>query len=141
MSLTNGRLYDLAAEKLGIGNYDDVADERVPWEYRRNQIGMLSRGMKARRLHADDVEFTIGWCAQRRLLVPHVNTLLRHVDEALRWQRSQSKGDDLEAQIAEAIGTERAWDDTSLWIGKLARAKGPGRQNVLDEWREYRRGR
>lgn len=138
MSLTNGQLYNLAAEKLGIGNYDDVADERPPWEYKRNQIGMLSRGMKARRLHPDDVEFTIRWCAERHLLVPHVNTLLRHVEEALRWQRSQFRGDQLEAEMADAIASERSLDPDGRWLGRLVRAKGDARRELLAEWRQAR---
>lgn len=138
MSLSNGQLYDLAAERLGVGNYDPGTAELPYWKYRMNQIGMLARAMNGRKTHPDDLEYTINWCADRHLLVSHVRGLVQHVDDALRWRNSQAAKDDLEGAIAEAIARERSLEDGSPWLTKLIRAKGPGRQVVLEEWRAAR---
>jgi hypothetical protein len=68
--------------------------------------------------------------------------LLHRIPEALALAYIPPAVSDLEAAITNAIAWEKTRDDDQSlrWIHRLVRASGPGRRDVMNDWKQAGRG-
>jgi hypothetical protein len=87
------------------------------------------------------------YCRRERIQVTSPAAVLWHVEEALKQANTVEVvapvRSDLTQQIAEAVKWEHYRDDedSSGWLMRLQRAQGGGREAVLEDWSEARRGK
>lgn len=131
-------LWDFLVLKFGLGDWD----ESIPYyKYRMNEIAKLKRVMAKRGTTVQQLVLCARYCEQHRVPIKHMFKLFDYYQPARREQREQLVTA-LARAIEQAISQEREHprDDSDYWIGRLVRAQGDARQEVLAEWRETRIG-
>lgn len=107
------------------------------------EVYKLKRAMAAHaRASVETLALALEYSRRRRLSLTSPIALLYRIDDALKLANSPSGVTELEAAITAAIGWERDRDDENSlnWIYRLKRAAGPGRDEVLTEWKAAQRG-
>lgn len=82
----------------------------------------------------------IEYCRIKQIEVEHPAMLCGYIDAALERACDYAPLTDVEKQCQDAIEYELDLeaDDSDEWIGRLARAVGPGLYNALTAWRARR---
>lgn len=112
------------------------------WKIRSAEVRKLKLAMAARPKHHTlaNLHLALEYSRRKRMPIASPLSLIHRIDEALALAPDPA-GDaqpDIEIAIRDAITREKLHDDehTRLWITRLVRCQGPGRFDVLAEWRE-----
>lgn len=110
---------------------------------RRIEASKLKRAMATdpARLTLFNLQLALELCASRREEIRSPYMLIYRVDDALKLANAETTAVGEHYQlIDEAIAVEmgRTDQERDYWIGRLTRAAGPARIEVLQEWKDAR---
>lgn len=111
------------------------------WQVKALEVSKLNRWMKKNpRYTLLELAITLRWCVEEGHLLKTPYGLTFHVREAMKAYEQPEVVTDLETAYAQAIATEEGRSDQErfLWLGRFARAVGPGRQELYDDWKARR---
>ncbi len=134
------------------------------WEYGRRQLGYgdwhpehpepyqkwsgmeshkLFLVMRKRGIKNEDFVLAVDYCQRHHKRIENAIWVFRFLGDAQQERRewlAENSKTDLAKEIEAALACERALSDgmSATWIGKLTRARGPYREEVLTEWRAQR---
>ena len=99
--------------------------------------------MRKRGIKPADFVLAVEYCQRHHKRIENAIWVFRFLSEAQQERRealAQTATTDLAVEIEAALGCERSLSDgmSASWIGKLTRARGPYRREVLDEWKAQR---
>lgn len=136
---TDSDLYDLLQELFGLGDWDPDGD--VPWwKARQHEISKIKRSRTARNVALEDLALAAHYAKAHGEQIKAVTWLYKLISPAIRWDNERRRAaslaeiDDL---IEYALGVE-AEQPESEWLTRLARARGPHRKDVYDQWLKHR---
>lgn len=114
------------------------------WYARSLEVMKLRKAIEQnrRRTTLPQLSLALEYSRRKRLPVSSPINLLHRIDDALALANIPAPVSDTTRRITEAIQWEKDRDDTDSlrWIHLLARACGPGREDVLTEWQAAGRG-
>lgn len=115
------------------------------WKARTTEVYKLKNAMATKPASIATIEnlaLALEYSRRKRLPIKSPITLLYRIPDALELANIDKPVSDLQAEIAAAIGWEKGCDDEGSlrWIHRLVRASGPGRGEVLQEWKAAGRG-
>lgn len=114
----------------------DLTSGKPVWKLRQIEAGKLKRKRESNpKLYTiDNLMLTVEWLRQRRQEVKSAASVCWRVEDALKTAAEpEPERDDFEARYAAAIAAEQVAGDTA-WLGRLTRARGNARSEVLREW-------
>lgn len=134
---TDAALFDMLHALLGVGDYDDSAD--VPWfKFRMVEIQKIKVLRRRRGVSLGEFALAARYCYRRRIPVRRSWEVCGYIPAAKKQARA-SRVSDLAASIATAVENERSRADCDeRWVGRLLRAQGPARAEVLAAWERER---
>ena len=135
--MTDGELFDLLVRDFGVGDWDEATSPQPYWKWRAIEVGKIKRVRTARKVRLDDLALAAEYCKAHGYDVRDATWLYKHVLPALRWDRERravASTSSFEEQMATAVGEAYAAGDMD-WVGRLTRAQGATREQVLAEWR------
>lgn len=113
-----------------------------PWRARVIEVGRLRAALNQRPLITPaDLRLAIVWCKRRREPITSTLQLFAKIDDARR-ARVEDRASIMTITHREAMAWEQTHPDTDSerWLARLVRAFGPGRANILEEWKAAGRG-
>lgn len=114
------------------------------WRVLSLEVAKLKKAMAENpRLYTfQNLQLALEYSRRKRLPIHSPKGLLYRIEDALELANVDKPISDLQAEITAAIGWEKDRDDdgSMRWIHRLVRAAGPGRIEVLDEWKAAGRG-
>lgn len=129
------QLWMFGHSRLGYGDWDE--DTHGPFQkWAGLESYKLAKVMTKRRVSNEKFVVAVLWCQRHHKRIENAVWVLNHVDEA--WaEHMGTERTDIAVLIERAIAEEYARDRASSpqWVARLSRARGPYRQEVLDEWR------
>lgn len=140
--LSKYELWLLGCKLLGYGDW--TPDNPEPFQ---KWAGMESHKlylvMRKRRITNEEFLLCVRYCQRHHKRIENAVWVFRFINEAKQEQRellAQTPTTELGLGIEEALRRERALSDdqSTTWIGRLTRAVGPYRDEVLSEWRAAR---
>lgn len=141
--LSKLQLWEAGRRLLGYGDWTpDHAEPYQKWS------GMESHKLYLvmRKRHITNAEFLLccGFCQRHHKRIENAVWVFRFVSEAKQEQRealAEQATTDLGKAVEQAMAYERSISDeyTHDWIGRLTRARGPYREEVLTEWDRARK--
>ena len=132
---TDAELFDMLHGLLGIGDFD----ESVPWfKFRMTEIRKLTAMRKKRRITVKQMAMAGKYCYRHRVAVRESWELRAFIVPAAR-EAASTRVSELAQEIRSAVENERSRPDPSTaWIGRLLRARGDYRREVLTQWAKER---
>lgn len=109
---------------------------KPPWKARQIEAGKLKRKRETnKKLYTiDNLLLTVEWLRQRRQHVKSAAAVCWHVERALKEApEPELAPDEFEQRYAYAIRVEQHLGETE-WLGRLLRARGDARKELLSEW-------
>lgn len=135
-------LWEAGRRKLGYGDWTpEHPDPYQKWSGLESH--KLYLVMRKRHITADEFMLCVDYCHRHHKRIENAVWVFRFIPEAKVEQReleAQLQMTDLGQMVEAAMSHERALaaTDSNEWIGKLTRARGPYRQEVLAQWRAAR---
>ncbi len=125
---------------LGCENYLgwQPRNPRQPlWQARSVEIARLQKSGSP----VEHLWLALEYCRRKRLL-SSPSALIYKIQDALAIAHAPTTPTDAAQQITNAVRWEHDRDDSNSlrWIHRLTRCSGPGREDVLAEWRSAGRG-
>lgn len=129
----DAQLFDMLHSLFGIGDYDD--SQGAWFEFRMREISKLKAIRRRRQILIGSMAMAARYCFNNDIPIAESYQVVQHIDEARRDARRRAVPE-LTAEVARAVQMERRrqGSDSSQWIDRLLRARGPFRREVLDEW-------
>lgn len=113
------------------------------WKARSIEAGKINKKLKANpQVTLADLELALEYCWRKREPVASPVALFWRVDDAKAMANEPSTISVLSATVETAVEWEMSHDmpEKELWVGRLTRAHGSARDDVLRDWREAGRG-
>jgi hypothetical protein len=129
-SWTRTQLYAYGHSKLG---YADSKPGSRAWNL---DASILAKIMKARGITNAEFVLAVDYCAKNHKLIQRPAGVFAYLDRAKKAKRAEHLPTDVEQQITDAVVEERnaMRPEMNEWIGRLLRARGDYRWEVLAEW-------
>lgn len=111
------------------------------WQVKVLEVSKLNRWMKKNpRITLRELAITLDWCVKEGHVLKTPYGLTFHVKDAMKAYEQPEVVTDLETTYAQAISIEESRTDPErlVWLGRFARAVGPGRQELYDDWKARR---
>jgi hypothetical protein len=111
------------------------------WKARSIEAGKINKKLKATPgVTLGDLELAMEYCRRKREHIASPVALFWRVDDAKAMANEVVELSDLSTDIQAALDWEMGHDleEKELWVGRLARAHGPARSDVLTDWRKAR---
>lgn len=125
-----------------LGWIPPVTEKTPLWKARAVEAGKLNKKIKTNpRLYTwENLALAVEYCRRKKQEVRSPTALCWTVERALREAYQPADSTPVQAQVDAAIAWEQTnqLDDADTWIGRLTRAGGDGRKDVLNEWRQER---
>lgn len=133
-------LWEYGRRKLGYGDYNAATTSEPYQKWAGLEAHKLSLTMKKRDISNADFVLCVDYCHAMRLRIENPVWVFKFLSDARVWAVSQKPDSDLATRINNAIARERALADAHSegWVSRLARARGPYREEVLTEWAQQR---
>lgn len=132
------QLWEYGRRRLGYGNWDpDSGESYVKWcGLEAHKLFLV---MKKRRIKASDFILCVDYCHTRHVKIENAVWVFQSLALAKDWDKDRHVTD-IQQLVDEALAYEQtlAASDSPMWIGRLTRARGPFRQEVVDEWQASR---
>jgi hypothetical protein len=121
---------------------EEITDAKPLWKHRSIMAGRVNKAVaKDPKLYTwENLELAIEYCRRKKIEVKSPLGVLYKVKAALEVANVEHVGD-LTQQMQEAVDWELANQHEGYhdWVGRLVRADGTARRDVLDRWRRERR--
>jgi hypothetical protein len=133
---TDKALYERLRRMFGVGDYNENGDQPY-FEYQRQEAGKMKRWRIARKLSLLDLWLAAQFCKATKVTVITPFDLTRHITVAKRWAKAAelaAERANLDDQVIAAVTRERTFARDGDWVGRLLRAQGDGRKEVLATW-------
>jgi hypothetical protein len=134
---TDTKLYAELEKMFGIGSYDGVGEH---FKYVIGEVGKMKRWRTGRNLSIEDLWIAAQFCKAQRLVITEPFQLTKHITAAKRWNAAlaqretrSSLGQRMENAVTRELAIDRG-DESGEWIGRLLRAQGDAREEVLAAW-------
>lgn len=156
---TASELVDRFGNEMGWDPFEVAQrDGKEVWQVRAFEAGKLNRAMKRNpNITLETLTLTLEWCKAKGITIRTPYGLTYKVDDMLldlrrdtcsqeaaaaRAAQSTEDAADLERLVEDAVMKERLSSDVERfeWLGRFARAQGPARRTVYDEWKAAGRG-
>lgn len=141
--LTKLELWERGRALVGYGDWTPDHDKPYPM-WAGMEAHKLFLVMRKRHISAEDFLLCCEYCRRHHKRIENAVWVFRFIAEAKQEraaEAAQHPSTDLGREIDEAIACERALSDdmSASWIGRLTRARGPYREEVLAAWRSERK--
>lgn len=136
------QLWEYGRRKLGYGDYLYDPDHPVSYQkWSGIEAHKLHVTMKKRHITNREFCLAVDYCHARRMRIENPVWVFQSLTLAKAWDREQETTD-VASNVANAVAYEQALQgpDSHIWIGRLTRAQGPFRMEVLEEWAQARKG-
>ena len=133
---TDTALFERLRRMFGVGDFDEDGDQPY-YEYKRLEAGKLKRWRVARKLSLLDLWIAAQFCKATKVPITTPFDLTRYVTAGKRWAKAAelvTERENLDDQIVAAVRRERTFARDGDWVGRLLRAQGDGRKEVLATW-------
>lgn len=113
------------------------------WKARAVEVRKLKNAMAGKPLATiENLALALEYSRRKRMAIQSPITLVHRIPDALKLANVDKPMSEVAAEIERAIRWEQDQDDDASlrWIHRLVRAAGPGRAEVLDEWKAASRG-
>lgn len=132
-ALTPIKLYQRGHEKLG---YSEDRPGTKPFNV---QATILHNVMVKRGITNEEFLLAVDYCANEHRLIKRAAGVFRYLDDAKKWDRARRASaapavGSLDERIEAAIAHERTLQRGAEWVDRLLRARGPYREELLEEW-------
>ena len=133
-------LFDLMAEKFGVGGYDDVTSTVPYFRHRMTEISKIRTMLRSRRVHEHELLIAIEYAVAHRKVITETWQVFNLVPEALaehhRNVRSQARA--AASVDATALAAEAYHAGHGTWAARLLNAEPSELPTVVAEYRERR---
>lgn len=126
-----------------FGTGTEAVEKGIPtFKARAVEAGKIKAAMRKdpKRVTLANLELAANYCFEKRLQIKTPYGLIHKIDEALQYATAPELESDLSVLTQRALMAEAgrsAADQVSQeWIGRLTRAHGDARADVLREWKE-----
>lgn len=132
-------LCDMLHGLFGIGDWMD--GDSKPWYRARGiEIAKIKAMRRKRGLRIPELVLTARYCYRLQIPIRAPWELVKHIQDARKEQVATAVSD-LSAQVQAAIEWEQTQSEQGTdWVGRLLRAQGSYRRDVLEEWKAAGRG-
>lgn len=140
--LTKLELWERGRALVGYGDW--TPDHPKPYQmWAGMESHKLFLVMRKRKISNEEFLLCCDYCRRHHKRIENAVWVFRFIAEAKaerKFAEQQSPSTDLGKAIDEALRRERALSDemSSTWIGRLTRARGPYREEVLEAWTQER---
>jgi hypothetical protein len=135
-------LMDLIVDAENLLGYEPPRNGLPVYRVRAAEHRKLTRALESRQYCVADLRLAFNYCLRRRQPITRLHELVDLIPVAKDLAAAPDTLIDVAHAIAEAVQWEADNKDelTRYWLGRLARAEGPIRAEVVAEWRESGRG-
>lgn len=118
-----------------------AATGKAMWQVKTLEVSKLNRWMKKNpRYGLRELAICLDYCVANGITLQTPYGLTFKVKEAVKAYEQPEVVTDLETAYQQAVEVEEGRTDPErlLWLGRFARAVGPGRQELYDDWKARR---
>jgi hypothetical protein len=135
-------LMDIIVDAENFLGYEPPLTGGPAWKIRAAEHRKLTRALESRRYTEADLQLAYNYCRRRRHPIKRLIELVDLIPVAKDLAAAPDTLIDVAQDTADAVTweAERGDELSTYWIGRLVRAEGPVRAEVVQEWRESGRG-
>jgi hypothetical protein len=136
---SDAEVFEMLHGLFGIGDYNE--DDPIPWHKARMvEIAKIKAIRTKRRWSFGDFAMVAVYCYHQSIRITKAWDLLQHHGKArLAQVNSDRLRRESRAQDAAALELQVGLPDSEEWAGRLSRATGRGREELLAEWESTRK--
>jgi len=134
MATRDGELFDLLCRDFGVGDWDEATSDVPYWKWRVTEVAKVKRVRVARKVTIENLFLAAEYAKVTGRDVRDATWLYPYILDAIKWDKERAAaGGELETQMATAVDEAMSAGDME-WVGRLTRANGPARAEVLAAW-------
>lgn len=129
-------IFDYVSRLFGVGEWDELVTDQPYWEFRMKEIAKIKQRREKAGVTAAELTDAADYCKAHHIDIRNVAWLYQHLRDARTWRVERERAlaeKDLDELLGRAIEIETRVPN-SRWIERLIRARGPHRQEVLQQW-------